>query len=596
MGQFRVLIIEGDRGEAAALRKLLLTTGNGAGSRVEVEGCDCPLELSLLTDTASALESYPALSPDLVIFGPVAAMGASSRDLHELRSRAGLEPVPIIFVIPERESVTVSCLEAGCDDILLKPYDENLVQLKLASLQRFCGFNRSLQAQRNRIRRHRADLLQEQVRAEEIFDKMGYESCLEQTDAIRYHLSPQAVLSGDVLAASYAPGGKLMLLLGDFTGHGLAAAVGAVPLTAIFYSMVSKGFSLGHILRELNAKLHRVLPANMFCCAAMIELDPHKRQLRLFNGGMPSACLRRRSGNLRLLESRHLPLGVMERVSVEEAVVHIPVERGDRLYLWSDGLHEARRSSGELFGEQRLLELLSAEMPEGQHFEHILDSVSSFSGDQHDDLSLVEVALDNAAPWQGSAWGLNADPDPGAKRIGDWSINFTLGPEELCDADPLPLLHSVLAQVPGAGSFQDPLTIVLGELFRNALEHGLLQLDSALKATDRGFAEYYRQLQRGRRELREGWIRIALRCRDRGGRGLLEVVVEDSGAGLPEQMGSGNAYSGRGLRLLRAICRKVHTRPGSSRVRAVLNWGAPARSPAGGAGERRERIGRRMPL
>jgi len=567
--RFRVLVIEDDGGESALLWQLLDDCAEARELR--------PLRVSLVADMAAALAGYGALRPELVVFGPMATPRASAGDLEQLRSRAGLEPVPILFVLSGGEPMTSACLRIGCDDILLKPYNRNLVQLKLAALQRFCDFNRRLLAQRDRIRRHHADLLQEQAGARHIFHKMGHESCLDQTEAIRYHLSPGAVLNGDVLTAAYGPGGKLMLLLGDFTGHGLAAAVGAVPLTAIFYSMVSKGFSLGHILRELNAKLHSVLPAAMFCCAAMFELDPHKGHIRLFNGGMPSACLRRRDGNLRLLESRHLPLGVLDPAAVEDAIVHIPVEQGDRLFLCSDGIHEARSPRGELFGERRLLEALSAERPAGELFDHILAAVGRFSAHQHDDLSLVEVALDNAAPWRGAGWALDGEQSPKAVRIGDWSINFTLGPEELRDADPLPLLHSVLAQVPGAGSFQDPLTIVLGELFRNALEHGLLQLDSALKGTDWGFSEYYRQLHRGRRALREGWIRIALRCRDRGGRGLLEVVVEDSGRGLPERIHSGNAYSGRGLPLLRAICRKVQIQPGSSRVRAVLNWGGARR-------------------
>ncbi|WP_346839610.1 fused response regulator/phosphatase [Microbulbifer sp. SAOS-129_SWC] len=558
-GSFRVLVVESDADAAAELRSLL----HGCAEGQEM----LPVAASLVPDAETALGNYAELRPQLVIFGPCTAGTAVSEDLQRLRARAGVEPVPILFVKSAQETLDVTCLHTGCDDILLQPYNTALVRLKLAGLQRFSEFSGSLLAQRNRIRRHRADLLQEQASARQIFSNMGHESCLDQNDAIRYHLSPRAVLNGDVLAAAYAPGGKLMLLLGDFTGHGLPAAVGAVPLTSIFYSMVPKGFSLSHILRELNAKLHRILPTNMFCCALMLELDPHKQQARMFNAGMPSACLRHANGKLRLLESRHLPLGVLAAASVEEAIVHFPVEAGDHLYLWSDGIHEARSADGELFGERRLLDVVEA--PPGQCFESILAAVKRFSGDQEDDLSLVEIALDRAR---------SPSPQPVSNgrgaALGEWSINFTLGPNELRHADPLPLLHSVLAQVPGADRFQDPLTIVLGELFRNALEHGLLRLDSGLKKTDRGFADYYQQLQSGRRALTEGWIRIDLRCRTRGGRGALEVVVEDSGSGLPEDTGAANAYSGRGLPLLRAICREVRYQPGSSCVRAVLDWGA----------------------
>ena len=562
---FRVLLIESDVEEAMQLQCLMHSCAEGTRHIPSIETFIQP-------HTNAALENYPDLRPELVIYGPHAAHSATPENLQQLRARAAFEPVPILFVKREQEVLDSTCLEAGCDDILLQPYNVHLVQLKLASLQRFSDLNRSLLAQRNRMRRYHADLLKEQASAREIFSNMGHESCLGQTDAIRYHLSPRAVLNGDVLAAAYAPGGTLMLLLGDFTGHGLTAAVGAVPLTSIFYSMVPKGFSITHILREINTKLHRVLPGNVFCCAVMLELDPYKKHIRFFNGGMPSACLRHASGNLRLLESRHLPLGVLADASVEDAIVHIPLEEGGCLYLWSDGIHEARNLKGELFGEQRLLQAMTVPLASGCRFDHVLASVNRFSAEQHDDLSLVEVDLARVGGGPSPAVEMGVEPSSEKGRIGEWSINFTLGPEELRDADPLPLLHSVLAQVPGASGFQDPLTIVLGELFRNAMEHGLLQLDSSLKQTDSGFAEYYRQLQNGRRRLEGGWIRIALRCRDRRGRGVLEVIVEDSGDGLPEDIGTRNAYSGRGLPLLRAICRRVQLQPGSSRVRALLIW------------------------
>src|SRR3546814_8115398 len=49
------------------------------------------------------------------------------------------------------------------------------------------------------------------------------------------------------------------ILLGDFTGHGLPAAVGAMPLAEVFYGMTAKGYGLAQILREMNAKLKRIL-------------------------------------------------------------------------------------------------------------------------------------------------------------------------------------------------------------------------------------------------------------------------------------------------------------------------------------------------
>ena len=47
-------------------------------------------------------------------------------------------------------------------------------------------------------------------------------------------MSPMALFNGDVLLADISPTGSLMVLLGDFTGHGLPAAIGSMPLASIF--------------------------------------------------------------------------------------------------------------------------------------------------------------------------------------------------------------------------------------------------------------------------------------------------------------------------------------------------------------------------
>jgi serine phosphatase RsbU (regulator of sigma subunit) len=64
------------------------------------------------------------------------------------------------------------------------------------------------------------------------------------------------------------PSGGMYVMLGDFTGHGLPAAIGAMPTAEIFYGMAKKGFSAQDILREVNKKLKSILPPNFFTLAA----------------------------------------------------------------------------------------------------------------------------------------------------------------------------------------------------------------------------------------------------------------------------------------------------------------------------------------
>ncbi|AQQ67328.1 hypothetical protein Mag101_06535 [Microbulbifer agarilyticus] len=584
MPTFRILIIESDQQESSELQQLIQQWEYKSTSESV-----SPASTLCVPTAEAALKSFEQFPPNLMIFGPVAARKTPPESVRQLRQSMGVEPVPILAVQGVQESPAEPLYLADCDDILTKPYSRSFVELKLVAIRRFGEFSRSLMAQRDRLRRHHADFLQEQANAREIFGNLGNESCLDDTPAIRYHLSPRAVLNGDLLAATYSPDGKLVLMLGDFAGHGLAAAVGAVPLTSIFYSMIPRGFSFGRVAREINRKLHDILPRQMFCCLAIMEFDPRRQHLRMLNAGMPSPCLKRADGSLLMIESRHLPLGVLASDHVDSAIVNVRVSPGDRLFLWSDGIHEARNSRGEHFGEARLLSLLQSERPEGtrqegaQVFEQILLAVNAHAAEQHDDLSLVELDLTDPGLRSGGSLPQEVAGDRKGTPVGDWSINFRLSHGELRQADPLPQLLSVVVQMPGAARFQEDLAIALGELFRNALEHGVLELDSSIKGTDDGFVRYYDLMAERRSHLDSGWVSISLSCLEGEGGGSLTLVVEDSGKGFSEVRDAGSIYSGRGLELLHTVCSELHYSAGSSRVEAVISWQAEPEAKPGDA-------------
>src|SRR5690625_3892413 len=114
-------------------------------------------------------------------------------------------------------------------------------------------------AQRDQIALHNEHFMQEQTVAKQVFDNIAHSGCLDANN-VKYYLSSLAIFNGDIMLAAMRPSGSMMVLLGDFTGHGLPAAVGAMPLAATFYGMVPKGFAMTDILREMNTKLKSILP------------------------------------------------------------------------------------------------------------------------------------------------------------------------------------------------------------------------------------------------------------------------------------------------------------------------------------------------
>src|SRR3990167_4004630 len=129
--------------------------------------------------------------------------------------------------------------------------------------------------------------------------------------------------------------------------------------TTMNASRAAPCYSLAEVLREINAKLKRILPVGVFCCATVLNISFQRQVVEVWNGGLPDGYLLRGSGERLPLVSRHLPLGVLEPSAFNDKYEGYPLALGDRVFLLSDGVLEACNPQGELFGEARLLEVFA---------------------------------------------------------------------------------------------------------------------------------------------------------------------------------------------------------------------------------------------
>jgi anti-sigma regulatory factor (Ser/Thr protein kinase) len=346
------------------------------------------------------------------------------------------------------------------------------------------------------------------------------------------------------------------VLLGDFTGHGLPAAVGAMPLAEVFYGMTAKGYGLPETLREMNAKLKRILPVDMFCCAALLCVNFKQQLVEVWNGGLPDAYLLHGDGRAHTaLVSTHVPLGVLTARNFDDNTQVYPFGAGDRVFLLSDGVVDSTDQSGELFGARRLQNVLVSNRNPALLIEEVQWALARFRGEARDDVSMVEVAFTEPETLGPPSVIYT---DSGDSSPLDWSASFEFRASTLKRFNPLPYLLQLLQEVHGLRLQSGELYIVLAELYSNALEHGVLGLDSALKRDAEGFGLYYRQRAERLDQLQDGFIRIDFQVIPVGGGGRLVVRVQDSGAGfdaehvlsLPPAV---RQLSGRGLSLVRQL-------------------------------------------
>ena len=483
--------------------------------------------------------------------------------------------VPVLFLTGSTDEEQLArCVEAGGDDFLTKPYSRVILGAKIEAWRRIRDLHIETINQHDLVAEHQARLIREQEVAETVFSSM-LNRAGEMPPNIRCRVSPASIFNGDLVLVAKTPSSGVRVLIGDFTGHGLQAAIGGLPASDTFYSMTEKGFSIADVVRELNSKLLEILPTRMFFACALVEVNTDSNRLLLWSGGMPEVLVQDMGGAIRhRLPSKHLALGIRATDKISAVPEELPIEVGERVYIYSDGIIEASGPEGEMFGQARLEACLSDHGSEETVFEYLSAMLLDFTGcaDQDDDFTLVELTHDGKVENTRKAEKRRA-----VRAALPWSAELVFDATTLREVDPLPLLTQMILHLQGLQEHREKIYMMIAELYYNALDHGLLMLDSALKETPQGFGEYYSERAKRLANLDEGRIKIRLTHEATSGGGRLRIVVKDSGHGFDfeskvRDLESNIGNSGRGMALIRSMCEQIVYSESGSCADASYVW------------------------
>jgi len=470
--------------------------------------------------------------------------------------------IPIIFLTAMTdESALVKCIDSGGDDFLTKPYNHVLLNSKINSMLRIAGLYRNVEEQNNEIKEKNLQVQQEMIVTKKIFEKITKNDLRGDDTGLCYSMSPMCMFNGDLILAEKNQTSGLDVLIADFTGHGLSAAIGALPVSDVFHSMTLKGFSFADMLTEANSKLIELLPTHMFMAAGLISIDRSNNVLSVINAGLPDMYLYRNGKIVHTFKSRNIPLGISKLTSSQFEIEMQTLEYGDRLIAATDGIMEANNPAGEMFGLKRLLKIFDETVSGDKLFDTILSDCIGFceGADQTDDITLLEVChLENIK----YASDIKSDSD--LKEPSDWAIQFSLDIKSLRQFDVLPYIMQAVNQLQPLESGRTSVHTVLAEMFANALDHGVLKLDSSMK-----------EKQKRLESMGEGHIQISLRHEmDGSGGGRLSLHIMDSGDGYDFKSTDTekNQYSGRGLKLVSSLCTEMKVLGKGNSVMAYYDW------------------------
>ncbi len=198
-------------------------------------------------------------------------------------------------------------------------------------------------------------------------------------------------VGGDYYDFLPIPNGQLALVVGDASGHGMAAGLVMAIANATLRTALDIDPSCNRVLALVNRTICRTGDRRTFMSLFYGLLDPATGGLEFCLAGHPFPYLRHLDGSVEELGEGSLPLGL--RDPLETCWRQLNLAPGEVLLLYSDGLPEALSPQGEAFGFERLRQLLAAGGSSREVHDRIVEAFSRHVGDNplKDDLTLVVV-------------------------------------------------------------------------------------------------------------------------------------------------------------------------------------------------------------
>ena len=490
---------------------------------------------------------------------------------HIKQDAAGKYKPVVLLLRGYEDEALLDCMAAGSDDILAYGFTEAVLEACVMAMERLRDLKHLYKSS-----------LHEQVVGKQILSAVLSARNIT-VDGMEILSRSAAIFSGDLVLSARKPNGGLHILLADFTGHGLSAAIGVLPVADMFSVMTEKGFEPEKILVSINKKLHTLLPTGMFMAACMLKIDSRICNASVWNCGLPDVYLLDHAvGKIkRRAVSTHIPLGINPEIDGKLKCDFFDIKSGDQLIMHTDGLTDVVDSVGVMFGVSRLEQVMEEAVYADRVFVDIVNEFDKFCVHQEllDDATLVSIPCGiNLLPSSSGEVVSGIQFDSSVKA--GWGLKIELSGQSLHFVNPVQI---ILDQYRGLGDLivnPEKLQTILSELYENALHHGMLGSSSVCGlsvASGSGLRSVSNNVFDG---LHDCYIRIEIqRIMHQGNLSLL-VCMEDSGSGfdhvslLSDLKKKSNRVRGAGksgIPMVMDLCHSLQYRGKGNKVEVILD-------------------------
>lgn len=210
---------------------------------------------------------------------------------------------------------------------------------------------------------------------------------------IAVYMQTATEVGGDYYDFSVGLDGTLNIALGDATGHGMQAGTLVTIMKGIFTLEAAKSEVIPFFNKSVEAikeiKLGRLMMAFVF-------LKIKDNRVSLSNAGVPPVYIFRKDKNeVEEIDNKGMPLGAMNKFPYKETKTEL--NKGDVIYLLSDGLPELSNGEKEIYGYERIKKTFNeiGEKSAEEIIEHLKNTAKDWSGDKipDDDVTFVVIKV-----------------------------------------------------------------------------------------------------------------------------------------------------------------------------------------------------------
>jgi protein phosphatase len=201
---------------------------------------------------------------------------------------------------------------------------------------------------------------------------------------------PAFEISGDYMDIIQYDKERVLILLGDVTGHGLGTGYIVSAIKGLVRDVVKKQQSLEALFGFINQFLRERYQGNEFITLLGILYNPYTGELQYLNAGHLPILVLSKKGELKVHGTSQRVLGILE---TKYNLNIIKTERTDTIILFSDGITETFNQSDVMFGEERFYNILisNAKLSPSEITKIIEPKLAEFRGnrERQDDISLI---------------------------------------------------------------------------------------------------------------------------------------------------------------------------------------------------------------